>query len=88
MWSISSPIMDQPRTHCIGRQSPGKSLELNFLTQEYWASQVALAVKHLPANAGDIKRCRKDPQAQAGQPTLVFLPRESQGQRSLEGYRP
>ena len=61
MWDISFRIRDQPRTHCIGRQSPGKSLELNFLTQEYWASQVALVVKHLPANAGDIKRRRKDP---------------------------
>ena len=30
----------------------------------------------------------KIPWSRAGQPTLVFLPREFQGQRSLEGYRP
>ena len=31
---------------------------------------------------------RKIPWRRAWQPTPVFLPRESHGQRSLEGYRP
>ena len=58
------------------------------------ASQVALVVKNLPANAGDIKRCEfsppvgKIPWRRAWQPTPVFLPGESLGERSLVGYSP
>ena len=58
------------------------------------ASQVALVLKNPPANAEDIKRCRfnswigKIPWRRAWQPTSVFLPGESHGQRSLAGYGP
>ena len=58
------------------------------------ASQVALVVKNLPANAGDIKRCGFNPWMgnipwrRKWQPTPVFLPRKSHGQRSLEGSSP
>ena len=54
------------------------------------ASQVALLVKNLPTNAGDIKICgfRKIPWRRKWQPTPVFLPGESHGQRSLAGYSP
>jgi len=58
-----------------------------------WASQVALVVKNLPANARD-RRCgfypwvRKIPWRRAWQPTPVSLPRKSHGQRSLAGYSP
>ena len=51
-------------------------------------------VKNPPANAGDIKdvglipELRKIPYRRAWQPTPVFLPRESHGQRSLVGYGP
>ena len=55
---------------------------------------MALVVKNLPANAGDM-RCRLDPWVRkiplAGcgrQPTPVFLPGESHGQRSLVGDTP
>ena len=54
-------------------------------------AQVALGVKYPPASAGDVKRLGFDPWVQkipwrrAWQPTLVLLPRESQGQRSLAG---
>jgi len=53
---------------------------------------VALAVKDLPANAGDKRHrfnpwVRMIPWRRAWQPTPVFLPGESQGQRSLEGYK-
>ena len=54
------------------------------------ASQVVLVVKNLPASAGDIR----DPWVGriswrwAWQPTPVFLPGESQGQRSLAVYSP
>ena len=56
------------------------------------ASQVVLVVKNPPTNAGDIKRrgfdpwIRKIPWKKAWQPTSVFLPGESHGQRSLAGY--
>ena len=58
-----------------------------------WASQVALVVKNLPANARDMRHrfdpwVGKIPWRRAWQPTLVFLPGEFHGQRSLSGYRP
>ena len=52
---------------------------------------MALEVKNLSANAGDIRDVglttwvRMIPWKRAWQPTLVFLPRESHGQRSLAG---
>ena len=57
------------------------------------SSQGALVVKHLPANAGDVRRrfdpwVRKIPWRRAWQPTPVFLPGEPHGQRSLAGYSP
>ena len=51
-------------------------------------------IKNLPANAGDIKRCRFDlrvrkiPWRRKWQPALEFLPRKSHGLRSLAGYGP
>jgi len=53
---------------------------------------VALVVKNLPANAGD--RCKFNPWLgnipwrRALQCTPIFLPGESHGQRSMEGYSP
>ena len=55
---------------------------------------VVLGVKNPPANAGRCKRCRFDPRVRkilwrrTWQPTLVFFPWESHGQRSLAGYSP
>ena len=57
-------------------------------------SQVALEVKNLPANIGDVKRRRFNPWVRkilwrrAWQPTPVLLPGESHGQRSLADYGP
>ena len=51
-------------------------------------------VRNLPVNAKRSKRHRFNPRVgkipwrKAWQPIPVFLPRESHGQRSLEGYRP
>ena len=59
-----------------------------------WASQVVLVVKNPPANAGDIRDvCSipgsgRSPGGGHGQPTPVFLPEKSHGQRSLAGYSP
>ena len=55
------------------------------------ASQVALVVKNLTANAGDIREVDsipglgRSPRGGHWQPTPVFLPGESRGQRSLVG---
>ena len=50
-------------------------------------------VKNPPANAGDIRDegsipGQEDPRKTACQPSPVFLPGESQGQRNLECYSP
>ena len=58
-----------------------------------WASQAALVVKNPLADAGD-RRYRSNPWVgkilwrRVWQPTPVFLPGESHGQRSLAGYSP
>ena len=55
------------------------------------STKVALVVKNLPANAGDvgsIPGSGKIPWRRAWQPTRVFLPGESHGQSSLAGYSP
>ena len=48
-------------------------------------------VENLPANAGDVGSIPgwgRSPGEGKGKPTPVFLPGESQGQRSLAGYSP
>ena len=54
--------------------------------------EVVLVVKNLPANAGDRRGFSpwvwKIPWRRAWQPTPVFLPGESHGERSLVGYSP
>ena len=51
--------------------------------------QAALVVQNLPASAGDMEDLGwEDPWRQAWQPTPVFLPGESHGQRSLASYGP
>ena len=54
------------------------------------ASQVALVVKDLLTNAGDMRDAGSVPRLgrRARQPTPVCLPGESHGQRSLAGYSP
>ena len=56
------------------------------------SSQVSLVVKNPPIDAGDIRDTGSIPGSgrfswrRAWQPTPVFLPGESHGQRSLAGY--
>ena len=58
------------------------------------ASQVALVVKNLSANAEDVGRLQFDPwlkkipRRKKWQPTPVFLPGEFHGEWSLAGYSP
>ena len=53
-----------------------------------------LVVKNMPANAGDVRDAGsipglgRSPGRGHWRPTLVFLPGESHGQRSLVGYSP
>ena len=50
-----------------------------------------LVVKNLPANAGDLgllPGSGRFPRGESGNPTLVFLPEKSHGQRSLVVYSP
>ena len=53
---------------------------------------MALVIKNSPANAGDLRviglisEWGRSPGG--GQPTLVFLPGESHGQRNLVGHNP
>ena len=68
---------------------------LSDFQREAGASQVALVVKNLHANArevrdtGSIPESGRSPGEGNGNPfTPVFLPRESHGQRSLAGYSP
>ena len=54
---------------------------------------MALMVNNLPANPGDIRDMGlslgcEDPLEKVMAATSVFLPRESHGQSSLEGYSP
>ena len=55
-----------------------------------WASVVAQTVKNLPAmqETGVQSLGLEDPWRREWQPTLVFLPGELHGWRSLEGYSP
>ena len=62
--------------------------------EKEWASQVALVVKNLPANAGDM-RCRfslwvgNTPGGSHGNPSQYScLENSMDGQRSLAGYSP
>ena len=66
----------------------------SFLDKSYGASQVVLVEKNPPASAGDIRDVGFDPWVgkipwrRKWQPTPVFLPGKSHGQRSLAGYSP
>ena len=67
----------------LGR-SPGEGIGYPF--QYSWASLVAQTVKNLPAMQKTW--VGKIPWSRTWQPTPVFLPGESHGQRSLAGYSP
>ena len=62
------------------------------ILSHYWASQVALVVKNLPADARDLRDLNpwvgKISWRWAWRATPVFLPAKSYGQRSLVGYSP
>ena len=78
------------RMHCKLRKELAFSL---WVTGRLGASQLAPVVKNLPVNAssGDIEMpvrslSQEDPLKKEWQPTPLFFPEESYGQRSLVGY--
>ena len=64
--------------------------KIQMLLIKYGASQVVLVVKKPLANAEDVRDVGLIPglERSPGQPTPVFLPGESHGQRRLVGYSP
>ena len=58
------------------------------------ASQMALVIKNLSASSGDLREAGSIPESGRSSggghdnPTPVFLPGESHGQRGLVGYSP
>ena len=82
---------DQARAQGMGAQVDQIAKPLaSSQTKRNLASQAALVVKNLPANAGDIKSCRfnpwvrKIPWNRKWQPTPVFLPGEAHGRRAWQ----
>ena len=69
---------------------PKKTKEMTEVTGDYWASMVAQAVKICLQyrTPGFHLRIEKMPWRREWQPTLVFLPGKSHGQKSLAGYSP
>ena len=63
---------------------------LSLLQWQNHAGPGGSAVENLPANAGDLGSILvwEDPLKRKWQPTPVFLPGKSHGQRSLAGYSP
>ena len=63
---------------------------LSLLEWQNHAGPGGSVIKNLPANAGDLGSIlvREDPLKRQWQPTPVFLPGKSRGQRSLVGYSP
>ena len=69
-------------------RSPGEGI--GYPLQLFWASLVAHLVKNRPTMRETWVQTlnREDPLEESIQPTPVFLPGESHGQRSLVGYGP
>ena len=77
------------------RTEPGSpAFQILYHLSHKGGFQVALVVKNSPVNAGESKRLRfnlwvrKIPWRGIWQPTPVFLPGESPGQRTLVDYSP
>ena len=84
------PLGDLPNPGMKPVSLASSALVCRFFTAR--ASQVAVVVKNSPAKAGDRfgfgPWIWKIPWRRKWQPTAVFLPGESHGQRSLAGYSP
>ena len=84
------PVAETPHSQCWG---PDSILGQGTRSHMLQLRQVALVVKNPPDTAGDVRDgidpwVGKSLRRRAQQPTPVFLPGESHGQRSLVGYGP
>ena len=61
-------------------------MEVNLLRTLWWLSRSRIHLQH--RRCGFQSRVREIPWSRAGPPTSIFLPGESQGQRSLAGCSP
>ena len=85
---LSGGGVDIGRTMCVLGQ--GGTWGISVLPLRFVTSLLAQMVKNLPAmgRPGFDPWVGKIPWRRKWQPTQVFLPRESHGQRSLAGYSP
>ena len=99
MAMVTYPTLSQSlwpgRINALTGQFYAFSLHLRSVSWNQHASptkigsfQVAQMVKNLPTMQETQVWSKKDPQENGMQPTLVFLPGESHGQRSQVGYSP
>ena len=81
------PAGEETRVQSLGREDALEE-EMDYPLQYSWASLVAQLAKNLPAKQETWVSSlgREDPLEEGMQPTLVFWPGESHGQRSLAGY--
>ena len=100
VWDLGSPAGIEPAlpaveawnpNHWTAREVPKDSNVNNNILFYFRASQMALVVKNLPANSGDMRYefdpwIGKIPWRRPQQPTPVFSLGESHGQKSLVGY--
>ena len=90
--SVQMPCFIPKEAHCTFPAVQPLFSKLKFSL--FTASPASLGVKNPPTNAGDLRDAGsipgvgKMPWRRKWQPTPVFLPGESHGQRSLAGYRP
>ena len=95
MWDLSSLIRDQTRTPCpgsIGVLTTGLQMKSQQFLHTYSNTGASLKAQLIESacNAGDlglIPRSGRIPWRRKWQPTPVFLPGESHGQRNLAGYK-
>ena len=86
-WHATVPKVKKSCMWLSTEQQQRRTFEVG--TRDTGASEVALVVKNPPTNAGDQgfdPWVRKILWRRKWQPSPVFLPRESHGQKSLAGY--
>ena len=81
------PAVQETRVQSLGQEDALEE-EMDYPLQYSWASLVAQLAKNPPAmqETWVSSLGREDPLEEGMQPTLVFWPGESHGQRSLAGY--
>ena len=77
--------MQEVGVRSLDGEDPFTSL---FFFKLRWGFPGGSVVKNLPANVGSLPEEGRSPGEGNGQPTPVFLPGKSYGQRSLADYSP